>query len=90
MALRSLGGALGVPFMPLKSMLGTDLLTKKRFGEKKAEVITCLFTGEKVVLVPSVRPDFSVVHVSRVDREGNAQIEALKAKTWRKPEPEKR
>ena len=78
MALRFLGGALGVPFMPLKSMLGTDMLTKKRFREKKAEVFTCPFTGEKVVLVPSVRPDFSIVHVSRVDREGNTQIDGIK------------
>jgi glutaconate CoA-transferase subunit A len=78
MALRFLGGALGVPFMPLKSMLGTDLLTKTRFRTKKAEVIACPFTGEKVVLVPSVRPDFSIVHVSRVDREGNAQIDGIK------------
>ena len=78
MALRFLGGALGVPFMPLKSMLGTDMLAKKRFREKKAEVITCPFTGEKVVLVPSVRPDFSIVHVSRVDKEGNAQIDGIK------------
>lgn len=78
MALRFFGGALGVPFMPLKSMLGTDLLSKKRFRPKKAEVTTCPFTGEKVVLVPSVRPDFSIVHVSRVDREGNAQIDGIK------------
>jgi acyl CoA:acetate/3-ketoacid CoA transferase alpha subunit len=78
MALRFLGGSLGVPFMPLKSMLGTDMLTKKRFRTKKAEVITCPFTGEKVVLVPSVRPDFSIVHASRVDREGNVQIDGIK------------
>jgi len=30
-----------------------------------------------VVLVPSVRPDFSIVHASRVDREGNAQIDGI-------------
>ncbi|MCS7124271.1 MAG: CoA transferase subunit A [Candidatus Bathyarchaeota archaeon] len=78
MALRFLGGALGVPFMPLKSMLGTDLLAKTRFRQKKAEVVTCPFTGEKVVLVPSVHPDFSIVHASRVDREGNAQIDGIK------------
>ena len=78
MALRFLGGALGVPFMPLKSMLGTDLLTKTRFRQKKAEVINCPFTGEKVVLVPSVRPDYSIVHASRVDREGNVQIDGIK------------
>jgi len=78
MALRFLGGALGVPFMPLKSMLGTDLLAKSRFKPKKAEVMTCPFSGEKVVLVPSVRPDFSIVHASRVDIEGNAQIDGIK------------
>ena len=78
MVMRFLGGALGVPFMPLKSMLGTDMLAKKRFREKKAEVIDCPFTGEKVVLVPSVRPDFSIVHAQRVDREGNVQIDGIK------------
>ncbi|HVP41632.1 MAG TPA: CoA-transferase, partial [Candidatus Krumholzibacteriaceae bacterium] len=70
MALRFLGGALGVPFMPLKSMLGTDMLTKSRFRKNKAQVIDCPFTGEKVVLVPSVKPDFSIVHACRVDKEG--------------------
>ena len=78
MALRFLGGALGVPFMPLKSMLGTDLLSKTRFRPKKAETMTCPFSGERVVLVPSVHPDFSIVHVSRVDKEGNAQIDGIK------------
>jgi glutaconate CoA-transferase subunit A len=78
MALRFLGGALGVPFMPLKSMLGTDMLAKVKFRPKKAHVMTCPFSGEKVVLVPSVRPDFSIVHASRVDIEGNAQIDGIK------------
>jgi glutaconate CoA-transferase subunit A len=78
MALRFLGGALGVPFMPLKSMLGTDMLAKVKFRSKKAHVMACPFSGEKVVLVPSVRPDFSIVHASRVDIEGNAQIDGIK------------
>ena len=78
MALRFLGGALGVPFMPLKSMLGTDLITKSKFRPNKVKVMECPFTGEKVALVPSVNPDFSIVHVSRVDKEGNAQIDGIK------------
>ncbi len=78
MALRFLGGALRVPFMPLKSMLGTDLLARTRFRKKKADVINCPFTGDRVVLVPSVRPDFSIVHASRVDIEGNVQIDGIK------------
>jgi glutaconate CoA-transferase subunit A len=78
MVMRLLGGALGVPFMPTKSMLGTDMLTKKKFREKKTELIDCPFTGEKVVLLPSIRPDFSIIHASRVDREGNVQIDGIK------------
>jgi len=78
MVLRFLGGALGVPFMPLKSMLGTDMLTKSRFRKNKAHVMDCPFTGEKVVLVPSVKPDFSIVHACRVDKEGNAQIDGTR------------
>jgi glutaconate CoA-transferase subunit A len=78
MVMRFLGGALGVPFMPLRSMLGSDMLAKKRFREKKAELMDCPFTGEKVVLVPSVRPDFSIVHAQRVDKEGNVQIDGIK------------
>jgi glutaconate CoA-transferase subunit A len=78
MVMRLLGGALGVPFMPLKSMLGTDMLAKKKFRERKAEIIDCPFTGEKVVLVPSIRPDFSIIHASRADLEGNVQIDGIK------------
>ena len=78
MVMRFLGGALGVPFMPLKSMLGTDMLAKKKFRAHKAEIMDCPFTGEKVVLVPSVRPDFSIIHAQRVDQEGNVQIDGIK------------
>jgi glutaconate CoA-transferase subunit A len=78
MVMRFLGGALGVPFMPLKSMLGTDMLAKKRFRAHKGEIMDCPFTGEKVVLVPSVRPDFSIIHAQRVDQEGNVQIDGIK------------
>jgi glutaconate CoA-transferase subunit A len=78
MALRFLGGALGVPFMPVKSMLGSDMLARHRFRPKKAVIMDCPFTGEKVVLVPSVRPDFSIIHAQRVDREGNVQIDGIR------------
>ena len=78
MAMRFLGGALNVPFMPLRSLMGTDIVNKARYrGEKKLKVIDCPFTGEKICLVPSVQPDFSVVHVQRVDKKGNAQIDGI-------------
>lgn len=78
MALRFLGGSLNVPFMPLRSMMGTDMARLSRYrGEDKLKVIDCPFTGEKICLVPSVQPDFSIVHVQRVDKTGNAQIDGI-------------
>lgn len=78
MALRFLGGSLNVPFMPLRSMMGTDMARLSRYrGENKLKVIDCPFTGEKICLVPSVQPDFSIVHVQRVDQTGNAQIDGI-------------
>ncbi|NWF96337.1 MAG: CoA transferase subunit A [Candidatus Thorarchaeota archaeon] len=78
MAMRFLGGALNVPFMPIRSLMGTDLVNRSRYrGDKKLEVIDCPFTGEKICLVPSVQPDFSIVLAQRVDKMGNAQIDGI-------------
>jgi len=78
MAMRFLGGALNVPFMPLRSMMGTDMARLSRYrGADKLKVIDCPFTGEKICLVPALQPDFSIVHVQRVDKNGNAQIDGI-------------
>lgn len=78
MAMRFLGGALNVPFMPVRSMMGTDMVRLARYrGDKKLKVIDCPFTGEKICLVPSLQPEFSIVHVQRVDKSGNAQIDGI-------------
>jgi glutaconate CoA-transferase subunit A len=78
MAMRFLGGALNVPFMPLRSMMGTDMVRLRRYrGEDKLKVIDCPFTGDKICLVPSLQPEFSIVHVQRVDKSGNAQIDGI-------------
>ena len=78
MAMRFLGGSLNVPFMPIRSLMGTDMARLARFkGDQKLQVIDCPFTGQKICLVPSVKPDFSIVHVQRVDMTGNAQIDGI-------------
>ena len=78
MAMRFLGGSLNVPFMPIRSLMGTDMARKSRYrGDKKLKVIDCPFTGQKICLVPSLQPDFSIVHVQRVDKTGNAQIDGI-------------
>jgi len=42
-----------------------------------AKLIDCPFTGDKLVLVPALNPDFALIHVQRCDPYGNAQIEGL-------------
>lgn len=77
MAMRFLGGALNVPFMPIRSLMGTDMAEKIRYRKDKLKIIDCPFTGDKICLVPSLQPDFSIVHVQRVDMSGNAQIDGI-------------
>ena len=58
MASRFLAGALGVPFMPSKSLLGTDILNKRRAGDDRPfELLDNPWNpGEPVVLLPACRP----------------------------------
>lgn len=68
--LRYLAGAINVPYIPTKSLLGSDLPkynTQIRIAQDP-------YTGEAVALVPAVHPDVAIVHVSRADKRGNAQM----------------
>ncbi len=71
--LRFRAGAMGVPFLPMRSMMGSDLIGQL----PDARVIDCPFTGEKLVLVPALNPDVALIHVQRCDAYGNAQIDGL-------------
>jgi glutaconate CoA-transferase, subunit A len=73
MGLRFRAGAMGVPFLPMRSMLGSDVLMQL----PDTRAIECPFTGEKLVLVPALNPDFALIHVQRCDAYGNAQIDGL-------------
>ena len=39
--------------------------------------ILCPFTGEKLACVPALRPDVTIIHAQRADREGNVLIEGI-------------
>ncbi len=78
MALRFLGGALNVPFMPIRHMIGTNMMDKTRLRKDKAKVIDCPFTGTPIVLLPSVQADFGVICAQKADVEGNVQIFGIK------------
>lgn len=68
--LRLLAGSMGVPFLPTASLLGSDLL-----AQGPAREVRCPFTGELLAAVPALVPDVALIHVHRVDAEGNAQID---------------
>jgi glutaconate CoA-transferase, subunit A len=73
MGLRFRAGAMGVPFLPMRSMMGSDVIGQL----PDTRLIDCPFTGEKLVLVPALNPDFALIHVQRCDAYGNAQIDGL-------------
>ena len=71
--LRFRAGAMGVPFLPMRSMMGSDVIAQL----PEARLIDCPFTGEKLVLVPALNPEVALIHVQRCDAYGNAQIDGL-------------
>lgn len=79
MATRFLGGEMGLPFMPIQSLLGSDILTKTAASTgKKFELISNPWNpAEKVVLLPSLTPDVSIVHVQKADETGNLIVEGF-------------
>jgi glutaconate CoA-transferase subunit A len=74
MGLRYRAGAMGIPFIPSRSMMGSDV--GKRVGDQ-IQRMTCPFTGEDVVLLPAMNPDVALIHVQRCDAYGNAQLDGL-------------
>jgi glutaconate CoA-transferase subunit A len=71
--LRYRAGAMGLPFVPIRSMMGSDVA--RRLEDLRES--TCPFTGERVLLIPALNPDVALIHVQRCDRYGNAQIDGL-------------
>src|SRR6516165_8431648 len=72
--LRYRAGAMGIPFIPSRSMIGSDV-GKRVGGELKT--MDCPFTGERLVLLPALNPDVALIHVQRCDAYGNAQLDGL-------------
>lgn len=90
MSLRFLAGSLGLPFMPTKSGLGTDILEKQGFSvntrkeksaaPKKFEIMQNPFSEEKDlwVIVPALNPDVAIIHAQYVGEDGTVRIKGLK------------
>jgi glutaconate CoA-transferase subunit A len=70
LAVRLRAAAMGVPFLPVRTMLGTDT-----FARSAARAIECPFTGQRLAAVPALWPDVAVIHVHEADRFGNCRIQ---------------
>lgn len=87
MVARFTAGAMGIPFMPIRSLLGSDVLAVQaltaeqraadlRTSPKKLHVMQSPFNSEdRVVLVPAIHTDFAVIHVQKATANGIVRIE---------------
>jgi glutaconate CoA-transferase subunit A len=66
----------GVPFMPLRGLIGTDVLKRRTdwkvidnpFNEDGSD------NSDPIVLLPAIKPDVALFHAPMADRDGNVWI----------------
>jgi glutaconate CoA-transferase subunit A len=90
MTLRFFAGSLGIPFMPTRTSLGSDIINKEGFSSetrqenriisKKLAITHNPFSDndEKIVLVPAINPDIALIHTQYIGEEGTVRIEGLR------------
>jgi len=75
-------GALDLPFVATKTLLGSDMLTENPcLGDHRIQVARSPLTGEKVCIVPPLRHDVGIIQVQRADARGNAQTWGFRGDT---------
>ncbi|OPZ74220.1 MAG: 3-oxoadipate CoA-transferase subunit A [Firmicutes bacterium ADurb.Bin456] len=70
MSARFKAGSMGLPFIPCRSPMGSDMLQRNR-----AVVQDCPFTGRPIMLLPASHPNVAIVHVQEADIYGNCRIQ---------------
>jgi len=67
-SLALLAASLGSPYIPTRSLLGSDIIRQNpTFRQERSP-----FTDEPLVLVHALRPDVTIIYVQRSDEDGNA------------------
>lgn len=69
-SLALLAAALGVPYIPMRSLLGTDIARDHPTLRRSVSPLD----GEQTLLVPALQPDVAILHVQRADAEGRAHL----------------
>src|SRR5436190_15374221 len=70
---RYLAGASHLPFFPLRSYLGSDML---RVNEQ-IKMVQSPYGDDVVAVVPPLHPDVAILHAQRADRQGNTHLWGL-------------
>lgn len=65
-----LAGALGAPYLPTRSLLGSDIPR----ANGTFLTATSPFDGSPLLLIPAITPDVTVIAVQQADSDGNAQL----------------
>jgi glutaconate CoA-transferase, subunit A len=69
-------GEKGIPFMPLRGLIGSDILTYR----SDYKIVDNPVAGpganapDPIVLIPAIRPEVALIHAPMADREGNLWI----------------
>ncbi len=69
LAYRLLAGSLGVPYLPMRYLGGTDT-----FEQSGAKLTEDPYTGKRVCLVPALYPDVALIHAHQCDAFGNVRV----------------
>ncbi len=64
-----LAGQMGIPFIPVRSQVGSDMMKYN----PDIKLIDDPYTGGKIGAVKAIVPDVGILHVQRCDADGNAQ-----------------
>ncbi|WP_137389523.1 CoA transferase subunit A [Rhodoligotrophos defluvii] len=76
MVSRFMAAGLGLPFMPMRAMAGTDILAVSGFepAHEKAQQLHSPFGNGVVTAVSPLKPDVAVIHAAQADHLGNIKL----------------
>lgn len=60
----------GIPFQPVAGVHGSELARVNQWQTLRDPY----GSGQDVYVIPAIRPDIAVIHVSEIDEQGNARI----------------
>jgi len=61
----------GVPFMPLRGLIGSDVL---KYRDDWKVIDSPFGNSDPIVLLPAIKPDVALIHAAMADRFGNVWI----------------